>query len=78
LPDLVLCDLRMPVMTGEAFYTALESTRPELRRRVVFVTGDVVAPETARFLATAGRPVVEKPFTIAEISQIVTEVLASG
>lgn len=77
-PDLILCDLRMPQMTGEAFYAALESVRPELLERVVFVTGDMVAQDTARFLAVAGRPVVEKPFTIPEISRIVTEVVGSA
>jgi PAS domain S-box-containing protein len=59
--DLILSDLRMPDLDGPALHRELAARRPDLARRMVFVTGDVLAPETARFLAETGLPVIEKP-----------------
>jgi PAS domain S-box-containing protein len=59
--DLILSDLRMPDLDGPALHRALASSSPDLARRMVFVTGDVLTPETARFLAETSLPVIEKP-----------------
>jgi CheY-like chemotaxis protein len=59
--DLILSDLRMPDVDGPTLHRELAARRPDLARRMVFVTGDVLAPETARFLAETGLPVIEKP-----------------
>ncbi len=78
VPTVLLCDLKMPGMNGRDFYHALLAARPDLAERVIFVTGDVVEPDTAQFLASAGREVVEKPFTIAEIARTVERVVAQA
>jgi CheY-like chemotaxis protein len=73
-PALVLCDLKMPGMTGAEFYRELQAAHPALVQRLIFVTGDVVEPDTAQFLGSAGREVVEKPFTMSEIARAVERV----
>jgi PAS domain S-box-containing protein len=73
--DLILCDLKMPEMTGSEIHAALKSRSPELLTKLIFVTGDVVEPDTAKFLATANTVVVEKPFTMAEIARAVEQVI---
>ena len=59
--DLILSDLRMPGLDGPGLYRRLRADAPALARRMVFVTGDVLAPETNAFLDEAGLPVLEKP-----------------
>ena len=61
---LVVTNLRMPELGGEALYHALCSSYPSLRDRVVFCTGDTANQETLRFLTATGAPVLFKPFTI--------------
>ena len=71
-PSVILCDLRMPGMGGQGLHAELVARFPALLDRLIFVTGDVVEPSTAAFLRSAGRPVVEKPFTIAEAAAVVS------
>ncbi len=61
--DVVLCDLRMPGMSGEALYTRVEQIDPDHARRFIFMTGVGFGADVERFLAAAGRPVLEKPFS---------------
>ncbi len=76
LPTLILCDLRMPGIGGREVHAKLAEERPVLLDRLIFVTGDVVAPETATFLTATGCEVVEKPFTVAELGTVMERVLA--
>jgi len=59
--DLILSDLRMPDLDGPDLYRELTARSPALARRMVFVTGDVLTPETGSFLSKAALPVLEKP-----------------
>ena len=71
--DLILSDLRMPGMDGQAFFGWLQRERPHLAGRIVFVTGDTLGIEAVRFLARAGRPFIEKPFTRASVKSLLAE-----
>jgi two-component system NtrC family sensor kinase len=72
--DAILCDVKMPVMDGIEFHATLCRERPELARRVVFVTGDTVSPATSTFLAGVSCPSVIKPFTEDSILQALAAV----
>jgi len=68
---LIVSDVRMPDVDGPALYHELRSLAPELARRMVFVTGDVMSPDTRRFLDETCLRYLEKPFTIAEFQAVV-------
>ena len=75
--DLSLVDLRMPGMDGENFFRILCERHPEVASHVVFMTGDTASDDTRRFLASAQRPVLIKPFTLDRLEEIVASELDS-
>ena len=75
LYDLVICDLKMPRLDGRAFYRAIAATAPDLAQRVIFVTGDVVAPDAARFLEETGCRWLGKPFRLGDLLSAARDVL---
>lgn len=75
--DLIICDVRMPVMDGEAFYRELRRSRPGLSQRIVFCTGDPENPATRRLLKTSGVPFIRKPFRLGAVLEMVSARLVS-
>jgi CheY-like chemotaxis protein len=76
--DIIFCDLMMPKMTGIDFYEALLRVRPELAKRVVFLSGGAVTAKAARFLDTVPNQRIEKPFQVQELRRWVQQSLAHG
>jgi CheY-like chemotaxis protein len=74
--DAVVCDLKMPRVNGMMLYRAIAAAAPALARRVIFVTGDVAAAETERFLAETGCRSLAKPFPIGDLLRTVRDTLA--
>jgi DNA-binding response OmpR family regulator len=73
--DLMLVDIRTPIMNGMQLYEYISDKHPELTNRVIFTTGDVISSDTQYFLENSGQPVLTKPFTPEELARIVREVL---
>lgn len=76
--DAILCDIHMPGGDGPAFYEWLQTAHPALATRIGFVTGDTLGPAAGRFLARAGCPVIEKPFTPEDIRRILASMTSSA
>jgi len=65
--DVIICDLRMPHLSGREMYTKLVRQDPRVAERIIFATGDTVRGDTLQFLEALGRPYLHKPFTLAEL-----------
>jgi signal transduction histidine kinase/ActR/RegA family two-component response regulator len=74
--DVIICDQRMPGVSGQRLYRLVESLNPELRHRFLFVTGDVVNAQTKRFFNQAGVQYLRKPFRINELVEAIEGVLS--
>jgi len=73
--DLLICDQRMPDLSGENLYRCVESIDPSLRDRFLFVTGDV-SEDMEQFLAEKGLQCIRKPFRSVELIAAAQQVLS--
>ena len=65
----IILDQSLPDRSGLSLYEELASARPELAVRVIFSTG-ATTPE----LEATGRPLLQKPFELAQLRALVREV----
>jgi signal transduction histidine kinase len=65
--DAVVCDLMMPGMSGIELAREVERKDPELRRRMLFLTGGAVTIEAEDFLARPDVRHMTKPVTRTEL-----------
>jgi len=65
--DMVLTDIRMPVMTGIELYQRIEHTCPKAANKVVFMSIDIPDPQTRSFFTKVNRPFLLKPFTMDDL-----------
>ena len=72
--DLLVCDFKMPRMDGPTLHRAITDTKPDLARRMVFVTGDVAGTEAEQFLDKSGCQWLAKPFRLADLLKVAAEV----
>jgi CheY-like chemotaxis protein len=73
--DVVICDLKMPQLDGMSFFRRVSAERPQLTKRIIFVTGDVAGTETERFLEEAGCRWLPKPFRLKDLVRVAKETL---
>jgi PAS domain S-box-containing protein len=73
--SLVISDFRMPVMDGQQFYQAVTQIKPELARRIIFLTGDLTNEDAKTFLESSGSPHLAKPFQLSNVEQLVNQIL---
>ena len=76
--DLLFSDLRMPLLSGPELFERLREIRPELVKRMAFVSGDTMGDSMGEFLKEAGRPILEKPFTKAGIRAVLAALIVPG
>lgn len=71
----IFVDIRTPRMNGIEFYLHLQNMYPEISRRVVFTTGDVLSTDIKRFLDEAQCLYLAKPFTPGELKAVAKDIL---
>jgi len=71
--DVIVCDVMMPDGGGEELYTRLQSARPNLAQRMLFLTGGVNAPHARDFLAHQPQPVLTKPLELVRLLKAVAD-----
>lgn len=72
--DLLICDLRMPGVSGTELYDWLRMHRPELLSRLIVATGDAVSQDAAEFVQRTACPVLQKPFELSELRALVQQI----
>jgi CheY-like chemotaxis protein len=76
--DVTFCDWKMPGLNGRQVYERLRSTNPQLARRMVFITGDVINEQMRQFLESEKLPCLTKPFALPELRAAIKTVLKAA
>jgi two-component system, NtrC family, sensor kinase len=76
--DVIITDIKMPDMDGRELYQRLLNLDPSLAHRTIFITGDIVSPDTRSFLQGVNNPCLTKPFRVREVRDTISEILAEG
>jgi two-component system cell cycle sensor histidine kinase/response regulator CckA len=69
-PDLLIADLDMPEISGEAMVSRVHAARPHLK--VLYVTGNIDRLLNARSLIWEGEAFLDKPFTTKGLLEAVS------
>ena len=69
--DIVLTDLRMPGMNCWNFWFWIGANMPHLKNRLVFMTGDILNPDTQDFIHKTNGYYLKKPFTFRELKKLI-------
>jgi CheY-like chemotaxis protein len=69
--ELIISDLRMPVMDGMELYRTVVQKHPWLKKRFMFITGDTYDYQIKEFLEATGVTFLRKPFRIKELQELV-------
>lgn len=71
---LIICDLRMPGLSGIDLHDRIAARRPSLLSRLIFSTGDIVSEEVADFIETTHCLVLQKPFELSSLLENVQRI----
>jgi signal transduction histidine kinase/CheY-like chemotaxis protein len=72
-PDLVLCDIMMPGLSGPGVYERLVSRDLGLANRIVFMTGGAFTKNTRKFVESTPSRVLKKPVELATLREVIAE-----
>jgi PAS domain S-box-containing protein len=74
--DVVLCDVRMPHVSGLALYEKLRRSRPDVLERFVFVSGDILNAQLHTLSDSSQIPLLSKPFGAERLDVVLNEIMA--
>ena len=72
--DAIICDLRMPKLSGQVLYERLAEAAPALASRMILCTGDATAADFVEFLRRSPVVVLEKPYQVTDLLAAVERV----
>src|ERR1044071_9259846 len=65
--DLLVCDQKMPGLSGSQLYTRLLTDDPGAAERLMFMTGDVMGDNFQEFLKDSRKQCLTKPFSLTQL-----------
>lgn len=75
----IISDMRTPGgASGADVHEWILAHRPQLRDRMLFITGDTVNEDTMQTLVRTGVPYIEKPFRVVELMMTVEKIFGKA
>ncbi len=73
--DLVICDLHLPLVSGEELMRRLSAERPGMLARLILSTGAPVAQAAPGSVLSVHPHVLQKPFELATLRTLVQSII---
>lgn len=73
--DMIIADMKMPLVSGINLYWFVEKKKPELLDRIIFITGDIIDTTTRSFLKTIDNPYFTKPFDVEKFTAVIRNLI---
>ena len=71
----VISDIRMPgAVNGAEVHAWIQKNRPELKTKIILISGDTANSETQAMLEKSGTPCIEKPFRLKQLMSTVEKI----
>ena len=75
----IISDMRTPGgASGADVHEWIVAHRPELKEKMLFITGDTVNEDTMKALVRTGVPYIEKPFRVQQLIGTVEKIFGKG
>jgi DNA-binding NtrC family response regulator len=75
----IISDMRTPGgVSGADVYTWIVANKPDLKEKMLFITGDLVNEETMKALTDTGVPYIEKPFRVQQLVSTVEKIFGKA
>ena len=71
MPDVILCDIMMPNLSGVELHEQMATVAPLLQERMVFLTGGAFTDRARAFLDRIPNRRLDKPFDLKELRRLV-------
>lgn len=71
--DFIICDIKMPEVSGIDFYNIVQKKWPVLKGRIIFSTGDILSDVTRTFINSVPNPCLEKPFNLTDLKEAINK-----
>jgi signal transduction histidine kinase/ActR/RegA family two-component response regulator len=69
--DVIVCDVKMPGMSGAEFFRSLADASPDQATRVIFSSGVLSVDDDNAFLKTLPNPRLHKPFRLSALREAI-------
>jgi CheY-like chemotaxis protein len=77
IPDLVICDLNLPGLSGAELCLRITERQPALASRLVLTSGDPGSASRELGRASLDCPILGKPFSLIDLERVVDSVACS-
>jgi CheY-like chemotaxis protein len=75
--DLVICDRRMPGLSGQGLYRLAQDLEPRGAHKFLFLTSDPVPADTRQFFSVRGVYFLRKPFNVQDLLETIDRLFES-
>lgn len=69
--DVIICDMMMPKLPGDMFYSAVERIKPHLCSRFIFMTGFTDDEKIKAFIKRIDGLMLPKPFKAQDLLELI-------